>query len=404
MKTNEQPAGRGGRPVRLVMVSRYPHEAAAPRGGVESVTKVLAQALAGLGRIDLHVVTLERGRRDVRVDSDGAVKIHRLPASRWPQMLDVQFGPGRKRLMEYLEGLRPDLVHAHETYGLMLQGLAAPVVFTVHGFDSRNLPAESARMGLLRSWLWRGVERRGLARQRHVISISPYVRKMIEPHTPATIHDIDNPVEECFFAIERNPRPGRVLCVGWLNDRKNPLGAIEAFAAAGIEGNLVFAGDTKDRDYRRKVVGLAAKRRVQHRVELLGHVNRHRLVEELSKAAVLLLASRQENAPMAVAEAMAAGVPVIASNRCGMPYMVEDGRSGFLVDPENPRQMGERLGKLVSSPDLLDQMGAAGREIAMERFHPASVARKTMDVYEAVLQASRDEPVAAAGPRRAVRK
>ena len=78
---------------------------------------------------------------------------------------------------------------------------------------------------------------------------------------------------------------------------------------------------------------------------------------------------------------MAAGVPVVTSNRCGMTYMVRDGESGFLIDPNNPDDIAWRLGQLLKSNELRRSMGVKGREIALDRFHPAKVAARTRDVY-----------------------
>ena len=89
---------------------------------------------------------------------------------------------------------------------------------------------------------------------------------------------------------------------------------------------------------------------------------------------------------MAIAEAMAVGVPVIASNRCGMPFMVSEGQSGFLVEPDDCDQIADRLIQLLSNPLLRRRMGEEGRRIAMTRFHPDAVARQTRAVYERVCQ------------------
>ena len=87
---------------------------------------------------------------------------------------------------------------------------------------------------------------------------------------------------------------------------------------------------------------------------------------------------------MAIAEAMAAGIPVITSNRCGMPYMVKEGQTGFLIDPESTDKIAQRLIQLVGSRQLCQQMGQAGRQEAMERFHPHAVALRTKAVYERI--------------------
>ena len=373
--------------MKVAAFSRYPTDSCRPKGGVESVTVVLVKALAQLDDLDVHIITLERDRNAVAVEQDGDVTVHRLPGSRWPQMLDILMGPGRKRLIRYVMDLKPDVLHTHETYGLALGGFPIPHVFTVHGFDHANLVADSARFANIRSRLWRRVERRGLSRQKDIISISPYVRQMIEPLTEARIHEIDNPVDGRFFNIVPCPEPGRVLCVGWLNERKNTLGAIEAFARVvrkGTDGTLVIAGQAQEAAYFEKVKACIGQNGLSDKVELLGHIDHGQLDKELARASVFLLPSRQENSPMAIAEAMAAGVPVIAANRCGMPYMIDEGRTGYLVDPESTEQIAERLTQLFSDPERCRQMGQAGREVAKKRFHPHAVALKTREVYRQI--------------------
>lgn len=375
--------------MRIAVFSRYPVDSGHPKGGVESVTVVFVRTLAQLDDLDVHIVTLERKRTKIAVEQDGDVTVHRLPGSRWPQILDILAGPGKKQLVSYIMDLKPDILHTHETYGLGLGTISIPHVFTIHGFDHANIVANCAKFGWIRSRLWKLVERRGLAAQRHIISISPYVKEMIEPLTRANIYDIDNPVDERFFKITRLPEPGRILCVGWVNERKNTLGAVEAFAGiAGRyeEAKLVIAGEPEESEYFNRVKQIIEQYEIGDRVELLGHINHVQLEHELARASVFLLPSRQENSPMAIAEAMAAGIPVIASNRCGMPYMIKEGQTGFLIDPESTEQIVQRLTQLVGSQQLCQQMGQAGHQTAMERFHPHVVALRTKAVYERICE------------------
>ena len=376
--------------LKVAIFSRYPEDASCPHGGVESVTVVLVRALARLPELDVHVVTLEHGRGEPVVETRDGATIHRLPGSRWPQLLDIHHGPGRNRLLRYLRELRPDIVHSHETHGLALWNLGMPHVFTVHGFDHANLPAQRAKHAAFRAWLWCRAERRDLARHRHLISITPYVRQMIEPLTSAVIHDIENPVDERFFNVAPRPEPGRALTVGWINERKNTLGAVEVVAEVvrrGIPARLVIAGTETEPGYRRQVEEAIERHGLEDSVEFLGQVAHSQLPGELAKASVMLLPSRQENSPMAIAEAMAAGVPVIASDRCGMPYMVEEGQTGHLVDPEDTTGMADRMAGLLHDPETRARMGRIAGEAARERFHPASVARKTLAVYREVISA-----------------
>lgn len=376
--------------MRIVLVSRYPRNFGRPRGGVESVTVVLARALARMKNMDVHIVTLEKNLSTKLSEQDEQVTIHRLPRTSCPEIVDIHIGPGRKRLLAKIREIAPDIVHSHETFGLTLGDLEVPHIFTVHGFDHANIPAESRPFAFIRSFLWKLVERRGFVRHKTIISISPYVRSMLEPYAPqATVYDIDNPVDDSYFAIEKKEDSGRVLILGWINERKNTLGAVKALAYArkcGADGMLVVAGEAKLESYRQVVLEEIKNSNLADKVVFLGHINREQLKEELARTSVLLLPSLQENAPMAISEAMAAGIPVIASNRCGMPFMVAQGKSGYLVDPFDTTQIGERLKELLQSKELRQNMGAEGRKIALSRFHPDIVAQKTCTVYDNLLK------------------
>jgi glycosyltransferase involved in cell wall biosynthesis len=84
---------------------------------------------------------------------------------------------------------------------------------------------------------------------------------------------------------------------------------------------------------------------------------------------------------MAIAEAMAAGLPVVCANRCGMPFMVRDGETGFVVEDEHA--MAEAIGRL----DEIDPERC--RESARERFDVAAVAEAYEKAYEAVSSSPR---------------
>src|SRR5262249_37215792 len=125
---------------------------------------------------------------------------------------------------------------------------------------------------------------------------------------------------------------------------------------------------------------------------------------ELSAASVAALVSVEENAPLAVQEAMAVGVPVVTSNRCGMPYQVADGETGFLVDPLDGQDVAVRLEQLLPGRALRQALGARAETVAQHWFHRGVVARRTREVYERASAAPtrrRPTPRSSAGPHAA---
>jgi glycosyltransferase involved in cell wall biosynthesis len=343
----------------------------------------LVEALMAFDDLDLHVVTTDPL---AKVPSDHAWKratIHRLPQTGGRVLLDA-VGPGRRQMHAFLARLAPDLVHAHDVYGLMVKGVAIPRVLTIHGFIHGDTLVSGERFAWVRSRIWRRIELAGWADQPHIISISPYVRERLTGVATGAIHDIENPIAPRFFAVRREERPLTIFSAAVICRRKNTLGLVEAFARVvgeGLDARLRLAGGVIDAAYERTVRSRVAQLELGSRVDWLGSLNAAAMERELSTASVFALVSREENSPLGIEEAMAAGVPVVTSNRCGMPYMVRHGETGFLVDPEDADDIARRLSELLVDTPRRAAMAKKAREVARARFHPAAVAARTREVY-----------------------
>jgi len=374
--------------MRVAVVTHFPDDPAAPVDGVETVSVNLVRALSEFDDVDVDVVTTKQDCPVSRTDRWGKVNVHRLP---WAggSMLRNAVGAGRRQMQEYLRGLAPDIIHAHDTYGLMTKGMGVPRVFTIHGFMYGDLLAQGSLSAYMRSWVWRWFETACWAEQPHIISISPYVRERLKKIASGVIHDIDNPVSESNIDIKRNESKGTVFCAAAVVPRKNQLALVDAVAGLAENGDSVelrLAGPLHAESYVKQVRERISRTGLKGKVHLLGCLNAEQIRLELSSASVFALTSLEENSPMGIEEAMAAGVPVITSNRCGMPYMVRDGESGFLVDPNDPDDIARRLRQLLNDDELRKSMGAKGREIAMDRFHPTKVAMRTREVYRRAME------------------
>ena len=100
---------------------------------------------------------------------------------------------------------------------------------------------------------------------------------------------------------------------------------------------------------------------------------------------VLVNASSAEPLGLTILEAQATAVPVIVSRGGGAPEVVEDGETGFVVSPRDPGELAAALDKLLASPELREQMGAAGRAFALRRFDPGRQADEIGAVYRSAL-------------------
>jgi glycosyltransferase involved in cell wall biosynthesis len=376
--------------LKIAIATSFPRDPAAPCGGVEAVSVNLVTGLARLPGLTLDVVSFHTDICDPEVMEWHGARIHSLPAA-YGSLLRFATGRGRQQLRDYLQRLSPDVVHAHDTYGIMAQDLPIPRVFTVHGFIYEDTRYGGGLGNWLRSRLWRHVEVGGWQSQPRIISISPYVRERLAPLVAGIIYDIENPISADCFEVRSALDEPNIFSSALICRRKNTIGLVRAFARLrhyGLSAQLRLAGKISEPEYGRELQGVIRELQLESDIQLLGPISAAAVRDELQRAAVFALLSFEEGAPMGIAEAMAAGIPVVTSNRCGMPYMVRHGESGFLVDPTDPDAAGAAFHQLLQDSVLRKKLGLQARIDAASRYHPDRVAERTLAVYRVCVPAS----------------
>lgn len=370
--------------MRVAIVTAFPEDPETPRGGVEAVSATLVRALRAQGGVDLHVLTVRGSAAAPRSEVWDGVPITVLPRT-GRSTLTSAIGSDRRVVQRWLREFEPDVVHAHDTFGMMVDRLEMPRVLTIHGFIHEDTRVSGRRFARARAVAWRHFETRTWAAFPHIISISPYVRDRLTGIARGTIHDIDNPIaDSCFSIARRDSTTPTIFSAAVISRRKNTLGLIESVRLLrdrGVRVQLRLGGATVEPEYRTAVDAAINAGNLAGIVTVLGPLTTAAVRDELAAADAFALVSREENAPLSIEEAMAAGVPVVTSNRCGMPYMVQEGITGWLVNPEDPAEIADRLARVLASAEQRRAMGEQARVVARERFHPARVAAKTVDVY-----------------------
>lgn len=380
--------------MKVALLGPYPQTELA--GGVDAVMRALVSGLVARGDVDLHVVSSAPDLRKPEVLSQRGWSLHRVPHPRRDRLLWHQPAvcPVRRALAE----IAPDVVHAHMAghYADAALRSGKPAVITLHGvvFREAALALKGAALLVRLRWHLDALfERWVVGRAHDLIAISPYVAEEYRPLTRARFHAIENPVADEFFTVpEAVPGPlanPRLLCVARVIPRKDILTLLAAFArvlAAWPQAQLEIAGSTTaDPHYAALCQNTAAGLGLIGKVHFLGDLNGRALLDAYARADVVLLTSRQETAPVAVAEAMAAGRPVVATSVGGLPFMVADGMTGKLVASGDAAGLAHAVLSLLGDPDLRMSCGRAARAVAEERFRLHRVIARTVDLYRQLL-------------------
>jgi glycosyltransferase involved in cell wall biosynthesis len=124
----------------------------------------------------------------------------------------------------------------------------------------------------------------------------------------------------------------------------------------------------------------------EKRVHFHGHVSRAELMRALGRARAAVFPSYAEAFALAPLEAMAAGCPTIYSTRGSGPELIEDGRDGLLVDPDEPRQIADALVRVLEDDALATTLGAAGRRRVAASFSVEMAVERNAEFYERCIQ------------------
>lgn len=184
-------------------------------------------------------------------------------------------------------------------------------------------------------------------------------------------------------------RPGSQVIgtVGRLSFPKAPECGIRAvYRLVGEKRDVVYVmvGDGEERDRVKNEISALG---LEDSVILLG--SRGDVGEILKVMDVFILPSRWEGLPLALLEAMACGLPAVATRVAGSAEVVQEGATGLLVEPDDPEQLATAISKLLDSPGLRKEMGAMGRRRAMEYFDHRRMSRETFDLYRRLLEIRR---------------
>jgi glycosyltransferase involved in cell wall biosynthesis len=233
------------------------------------------------------------------------------------------------------------------------------------------------------------LQRRAYRCATHLVANSPAAREILraEGISSPQIALIPNGIDLAAHASERHTRPIRtVVTVANLRPEKNHETLIAAAAILAPVHPDVRYQIVGDGSRRAELEALARARGVDRIVEFLGH--RDDIPELLAAGDLFVLPSRSEAFPNGAIEAMAAGLPVVASDVGGLRDLIVHGRTGLLVPPANPEALAAAIGALVTGPAQARAIGDAGRNEVRSRYSFERMVAAFDTLYQSALGAS----------------
>lgn len=390
----------------IVQIGPYPISADCIHGGVEASVYGLVQALTServneftndrVNEKRAHVVDafdVPRVGGIDRIEREGNLTIHRYEN---PGSHNQDSVHRLSDIVHDIVALHPDVCHIHGTGKISkqlyfaLRQYGIPTIVTVHGLlheeKKQALFRRPSLKGLYQLYVQTRDERELLNAVPRVIVDTAYVQNKLQNyklrHLPE-MHVIPQGIDETFYGIQCNTNSNIILSVGAIGPRKGHVYTIEMFnrlRARGIDAKLRIIGSMADKAYYVSLQQKIANSPYMSDISLEVNVSQEELLQAYADAKLFVLHSREESQGIVFAEAMATGLPVVATNVGGIPYVVADGKSGLLCPYADVNAMTNMVEKLMTDNALWRQYSNTAREIAKD-YRWGDIAEKIVRLY-----------------------
>ena len=296
---------------------------------------------------------------------------------------------GKIRVLQQSLGI--DLIHAHAPlpcgHAAMLLGveLGLPYVVSVHGLDAFSTEQVRGRAG---QWCLR-ISQRVYQSSRRAICVSERVREQVLEGTGRKCRTsvVHNGVDPALFSPASEPVSEQVvLSVGNLIPIKGHEVLIRAIASLSPEFPALILEIVGDGPELSRLKELTNQLQINGRVRFAGSQSRNEVVAAMRRCTVFALPSRYEGLGCVYLEAMSVGKPVIGCRGQGIAEIIQHGSNGFLVGPDNEKELALAIAMLLRDGNQRRNLGAAARDTILDQLTLAQQAERFARIYRECVQ------------------
>ncbi|AKB30500.1 Glycosyltransferase [Methanosarcina siciliae T4/M] len=374
---------------KVVLLGQYPIDPENISGGVEACILGIVNEFKKYPDIDLHIVTVQILKKNVYKNIEG-ISVHYLASPPFPRFLTVNT-IDRYKVINKIKEINPDLVHGHiSNYGYYALKSGYPSIVTIHGIakEEYNPQLRPSILDSIRRKVHLPMEEFCLKNARILTTVSPYVMEKIESFCKGDVYVIPNGIRDEFFKIQSQEVGDRLLFIGGIEPRKgllNIIKAVEMICTKRDNIRLHIVGRIRKQGYYDSLVEYIKQNNLSSYVIFRGALDNEELKRELSECSIFVFPSKEESFGIVLAEAEACGKPIVTSNIGGIPYVVDNNRTGFLVEYGDVNSLADKILTLLENKNLRISMGIMGREKARE-FSNKSIAEKYYSLYQKAIR------------------
>ena len=363
----------------IIQVGPYPLDPSCIKGGVESSVYGLSQALA-LQDHEVSVFDFPRIQGKDTVDIRNGVYIHRYKNQGKHNQDAIQ------RVDEILRdiiALHPDIIHVHSTGELSaivyqaLKEYGCKVMLTIHGLvhvEKKNKLRKNFSLKHLYQYIHQSriefdaIENSDIAivdTEYVVLQLHKLLAKKKVKRIPK-VHVIPQGINTEYLSLNAHGCGQTILSIGSISERKGHLYLIKAFEQICFdipEARLIIAGSLADKQYYHSLLDYVAKSPCKEKIEIKVNLSQEQIYQLYQQATIFALHSQEESQGIVFAEAMAVGLPIVATRVGGVPYVVDHNTNGYLSDYKDTNTFAKYLIYLFTNKKMYNQISLHNKSI-----------------------------------------
>ncbi len=285
----------------------------------------------------------------------------------------------------HLHGSMKGSIYRKSAFVFVCHLLRCKVIFHLHG-------SEFAKTYEKAGFIYRNLVRYILNRSGYVFVLSGSWKTYVETISVNTeIHVINNfpsPVFETIYNTREytNKPTTELLFMGFIGQRKGIYDLVEAVAllkARGVDGFHISIGGNGEID---KLKALISERGLSQYINVIGWVTGEQKYQLLKESDILLLPSHNEGLPIAILEALSAGLAVLSTRVGGIPDAIDDERYGLLVEPGQPQALANAISRYLDTDGLIKSVARNARDLYDRNFSSATNVERIRTIFQGMQQ------------------
>lgn len=346
-------------------------------GGISGNINNLATHLSNIQNISVQIITFGNVNNKEKMDNGCTLNV-------------IKTRHFFFSIFKIIEDINPDVINIHGTF-LPFSILAIflskkyPVVLTVHALVSNEYRYHKGPSYLLKRFIDQPIERHVIKKMKNIIIVSPILEKPVKNMTKSRIFFIPNALNigDTMSAITINSielKHPAILFVGSFGKIKGLDILIEAipFLIKRYKNIKLYVAGSGARDDELKKYVESLK--IEDNVKFLGYISGSNKHYYFKNSDIFVIPSLSDSFPTSLLEAMVMKVPVVASNVGGIPFIIEDGKSGLLFERGNPTDLSEKIIMLLENKKLCADMCTNGLE-RVKQYTWDGMENQIVDVY-----------------------